>query len=60
MNSLRSYDIQYLKGIGPKRAEIIKKELGISSAYDLLRHYPTHYLDRSRFYSIRELTDDMP
>lgn len=60
MNSLRSYDIKYLKGVGPRRAEILKKELGISSGYDLVRHFPTHYLDRSKIYTVRELTEDMP
>lgn len=60
MNSLRSFDIKYLKGVGPRRAEMLKKELGIESAYDLVRHYPTHYLDRSKIYTVRELTDDMP
>lgn len=60
MNSLRSFDIKYLKGVGPKRAELLKKELGITSAYDLVRHYPTHYLDRSKIYTVRELNDDMP
>lgn len=60
MNSLRSFDIKYLKGVGPRRAELLKKELGIESAYDLLRHYPTHYLDRSKIYTIRELNDELP
>ena len=60
MNSLRTYDIKYLKGIGPRRAELLKKELGISTGYDLVRHFPTHYLDRSKIYTIRELNDDMP
>lgn len=60
MNSLRSFDIKFLKGVGPRRAEILNKELGIASGYDLVRHYPTHYLDRSKIYAIRELTEDMP
>ena len=60
MNSLRTYDIKYLKGVGPKRAELLKNELGISTGYDLVRHFPTHYLDRSKVYTIRELNDDMP
>ncbi len=60
MNYLRTYDIKFLKGVGPKRAELLKKELGITSGYDLVRHYPTHYLDRSKIYTIRELSDDMP
>ena len=60
MNSLRSFDIKYLKGIGPKRAELLTKELGIRSAYDLLRHYPNSYLDRSKYYTVRELNDELP
>ena len=60
MNSLRSYDIKYLKGVGPRRAELLRKELGIASGYDLVRHFPTHYLDRSKIYTVRELSDDMP
>lgn len=58
MNSLRSIDIKYVKGIGPARAEILKKELGISTAYDLLHHFPTHYVDRTAVYSLREVTPD--
>lgn len=49
----------YLKGVGPKRAELLQKELGIRTVLDLLTHYPSHYIDRSKFYSIRELTDSM-
>lgn len=60
MNSLRSFDIKYLKGVGPKRAELLTKELGICSAYDLLRHYPNSYLDRSKYYTVRELNDELP
>ncbi|MDE5554662.1 MAG: ATP-dependent DNA helicase RecG, partial [Muribaculaceae bacterium] len=60
MNSLRSYDIKFLKGVGPRRAELLKKELGITSGYDLVRHFPTHYLDRSKVYTIRELNDELP
>ncbi|MDE6276540.1 MAG: ATP-dependent DNA helicase RecG [Muribaculaceae bacterium] len=55
MLSLRNVDIKYIKGVGPRRAEILAKELGISTAYDLLRHYPTSYVDRSRFYRIHDL-----
>lgn len=58
MLSLRKFDLQYVKGIGPKRAEILEKQLGIRSAYDLLRHFPTHYLDRSQTRCIDSLRDD--
>lgn len=59
MNSLSQRDIKFLKGVGPKRAELLQKELGITTFYDLLTHYPTHYLDRTKVYRIRELTEEM-
>ncbi len=46
--------------MGPKRAELLNKELGISSYRDLLYHFPTRYVDRSKFYSISTFTGDMP
>ena len=52
MNSLRGLDIKYVKGVGPKRAELLTAQLGIRTAYDLLHHFPTHYLDRSTVYQI--------
>ncbi|MDE6301176.1 MAG: ATP-dependent DNA helicase RecG [Muribaculaceae bacterium] len=60
MEALRKIDIKYVKGIGPKRAELLTKQLDIHTAYDLVHHFPTSYLDRSTFYSIRDLTADMP
>ena len=60
MNRLRTLDIKYLKGVGPKRAELLEKQLGIKSYYDLLYHFPNHYLDRSSIYTIRELHGEMP
>lgn len=60
MNSLRTLDIKYVKGVGPKRAELLEAQLGMRTAYDLLRHYPTHYLDRSQVYRICDFNGDMP
>ena len=60
MERLRSTDIKYIKGVGPKRAELLEKQLGIKTCADLLRHYPTHYVDRSRFYRIADFEGDMP
>lgn len=54
MNPLDS-DIKYLKGVGPKRAEMLEKQLGIKTFGDLLYHFPTRYIDRSVIYSIAEL-----
>ncbi|HRN04799.1 MAG TPA: ATP-dependent DNA helicase RecG, partial [Muribaculaceae bacterium] len=60
MNPLRRIEIQYVKGIGPKRAELLTAELGIRTAYDLLRHFPNNYIDRSKTYRIADLTGEMP
>lgn len=50
----------YLPGVGPKKAEILKKELKIVSFEDLLYHFPYRYVDRSRIFQIREIKGDMP
>lgn len=52
--------IEYLKGVGPKRAELLKKELGIFSYDHLLNYYPFRYIDRTRFYKINELDPELP
>ncbi len=53
-------DIKFIPGVGPKRAELLNKELGIHTVDDLLRHYPYKYVDRSRFYYLHEISEDMP
>lgn len=50
----------YLPGVGPQRKEILSKELGISTWRDLIENFPYKYVDRSRIYTIRELSVDMP
>lgn len=52
--------IMYLPGVGPKRAEILKKEVDISSYEDMLAYYPYKYIDRSRFYKVSEVTAQLP
>ena len=47
--------IEYLKGIGPNRAALLKEELGIRTYQDLLHFFPNRYIDRSRFYTINQL-----
>ncbi|MDE5685143.1 MAG: ATP-dependent DNA helicase RecG [Paramuribaculum sp.] len=59
MDRLRATDITYLKGVGPTRAKILGEELGIKTLYDLLYHFPSHYIDRSQFYAITSLRSDM-
>lgn len=52
--------IEYVKGIGPIRAELLKKELKIFTIADLIQHYPFRHEDRSQFHKIAELKTDMP
>src|SRR4030042_3761810 len=47
--------IQYLKGVGPKRAELLGKELNIFTFRDLLYFFPYKYIDRSKFYTVKEI-----
>lgn len=60
MLDLDKRSIMYLPGVGPKKAEILQKEAGISSYEDLLFYFPYKYIDRSRFYKVAEVTDGMP
>ena len=60
MPNILQQDIQYLPGVGPNRRKMLSQELGINTIGDLLQYYPYKYVDRSRIYSIRELTGDMP
>jgi len=47
--------IDYLKGVGPNRAELLRKELGIHTYQDLINLFPNRYIDRTKFYKINEL-----
>lgn len=49
-------EITYLPGVGPKRAEVLKKELEVSTYGDLLRCYPYRYIDRTKFYRIKDIS----
>ena len=52
-------DIQYLQGVGPKRAELLKRELGIYTLSDLIHLYPFRYIDRSTIQKIAALSSDL-
>lgn len=60
MTDILKQDIQFLPGVGPGRKKILSDELGIKTFGDLLTNYPYKYIDRSRVYTIRELTGEMP
>ena len=53
--NLLNTSIDYLKGVGPNRAEILKKELKIFTYNDLLNFFPYRYIDRTKFYNINEI-----
>lgn len=55
-----STDIKFLPGVGPKRAELLGQEVGIHTYEDLLYYFPYKYVDRSKFYLVRELNPNLP
>jgi len=59
-NSILDTSIEFLKGVGPERAKVLKAEFNIRTYGDLLRWYPYRYIDRSRFYLTTEITPDTP
>ena len=58
MNILQT-EIQFIPGVGPKRAEILNKELDLFTLGDLLRWYPYRYIDRTRIYYVHEIDNSM-
>ena len=60
MQEFLNTNITYLTGVGPKRAELLNKELNIYTFNDLLNYFPYKYIDRTKFYTLSELEADMP
>ncbi|MCU4176891.1 ATP-dependent DNA helicase RecG [Carboxylicivirga sp. N1Y90] len=60
MSELAAQNITYLPGVGPKRAELLRQELQIASYEDLLYYFPYKYVDRSKFYAIRDINAKLP
>lgn len=60
MSSFFETPIEFLKGVGPQRAEMLKKELSIFTYGDLLQHYPFRHEDRTKIYSVAEANELMP
>lgn len=58
INQFLNTEIDYLKGVGPARAELLKKELGIYTFQDLLNYYPFRYIDKSKVYPIASISTD--
>ena len=57
-NNILDNSIEYLKGIGPMKGNLLKKELGIFTFRDLLNHYPFRYVDKTKFHKIRDLNSE--
>lgn len=51
--------IEYLKGVGPKRAALLRSELGVDCFNDLIQYYPFRYIDKSKIFRISEISGDM-
>ena len=58
--NIEDRSIMYLAGVGPRRAEILRKEAEIVSFEDMLYYFPYKYVDRSKFYKVSEIDGDMP
>lgn len=56
MNDVLQTSIEFLKGVGPQRAKLLRDELGIATFEDLLNHFPFRYVDRSQYNLIRDLS----
>ena len=59
MQNLLLTPIEYLKGVGPNRGELLRKELGIYKYVDLVNFFPNRYIDRTRYYKINELQNNI-
>ena len=59
MSNLLHTPIEFLKGVGPSRGELLRKELGIHKYEDLIHFYPNRYIDRTRYYKINELQNNV-
>ena len=56
--NLLQTNISYLKGVGPKKAEVLRKELGVSTYQDMLNQFPFRYIDRSQIQKVSYINDD--
>ncbi len=57
-NSVLDTPVEFLKGVGPSRADVLKKDLGLFTYQDLLAHYPFRYIDRTKYFKINQLNPD--
>jgi ATP-dependent DNA helicase RecG len=57
-NSVLDTPVEFLKGVGPSRADVLKKDLGLFTYQDMLSHYPFRYIDRTKYFKINQINPD--
>jgi ATP-dependent DNA helicase RecG len=60
MQDLNLQNIMYLPGVGPRKADVLRKEINVSSWEDLIYYFPYKYIDRSKIFKIRDIDGNMP
>ena len=58
VNSVLDTGVEFIKGVGPSRADVLKKDLGLFTFQDLLSHYPFRYIDRTKYFKINQINPD--
>ncbi|MCX2582154.1 ATP-dependent DNA helicase RecG [Pedobacter sp. MR22-3] len=57
-NPILDTPVEFIKGVGPGRADVLKKDLGLFTFRDMLSHYPFRYIDRTKYFKINQLSPD--
>ncbi|MGA9651961.1 ATP-dependent DNA helicase RecG [Pedobacter sp.] len=57
-NSVLDTPVEFIKGVGPSRADVLKKDLGLFTFQDMLTHYPFRYIDRTKYFKINQINLD--
>ncbi|WP_316796614.1 ATP-dependent DNA helicase RecG [Pedobacter agri] len=57
-HSILDTPIEFIKGVGPSRADVLKKDLGLFTFQDMLSHYPFRYIDRTKYFKINQIDPD--
>lgn len=57
-HSILDTPIEFIKGVGPSRADVLKKDLGLFTFQDMLSHYPFRYIDRTKYFKINQINPD--
>jgi ATP-dependent DNA helicase RecG len=58
INSILDTPVEFIKGVGPSRADVLKKDLGLFTFQDMLSHYPFRYIDRTKYFKINQINPE--